>query len=483
MVRELGQVRSEKAIELLSSVATDDFDPEIKRVAWGALSSINSEQAADALLALLKNRDDFVAWEAAKCLGSFSSEKVVDGLIEASNSPFLRSQPAILSLGRIGSDRAVEQLVRVLLEFKPHKDMDSYYAMEALVRLASQRAVDGLIDAWLSDVSITSQRLYLHLAQMKPKRLIEPLCRRLQNSELAPAIRKASAEMLGLIGTENEIPVLESIWRNSDVTEAQVGWSARRAAEQISYEELKRKTERERALEETRAFIGHEFRHALAPLNAYTKMLAAALSESAVDKKELAALVHRIQKQTDKAFELVNQYLDYSRPLDPVFVEADINRLLQESLDEIQTELQSRNIRLRIILEQNAKASVDPTMLTWVLRNILANAVDAIDQDGDLLVESAVVGEYTRIVIRDSGTGIEPALLSKVFDIGYTTKLNARGSGFGLALAKRIVEAHGGSIQITNNENGSGASVSITLPNEHRERTNGRQYSTLIDRG
>src|SRR5207302_4803929 len=105
-------------------------------------------------------------------------------------------------------------------------------------------------------------------------RLIAPLCQRLQDKSLPSDERKTAAGMLGIIGTEKEIPLLKSIWRADD---KEVGYHALRAAEEIALSEFEKKAERERALEETRAFIAHEFRHALTPLNAYVKMLDEAL--------------------------------------------------------------------------------------------------------------------------------------------------------------------------------------------------------------
>ncbi|MGI9104856.1 MAG: ATP-binding protein [Pyrinomonadaceae bacterium] len=294
----------------------------------------------------------------------------------------------------------------------------------------------------------------------------------------------AAAEMLGIMGTESEIPLLESVWRDwGEDSDKEVGWRALRAAEQISHRALKVKAERERALEETRAFIAHEFRHALTPLNAYVKMLDEALTQPEINKEKLSSLTARIRKQTGAAFALVDQYMDYSRPLSPQFAQTDINNLLDESLEEFKAEFENRKIVLHSQFVQNANAEVDKQMLTQVVRNVIANAIQSIDEDGSLAVVTEIDENNVVIIISDTGTGVKVEHLPRIFDIGFTTKSDRRGVGVGLALSKRIVEeAHNGSIAVTNNTDSSGATVIISLPKKQTEMKNGRHDLALADR-
>lgn len=248
--------------------------------------------------------------------------------------------------------------------------------------------------------------------------------------------------------------------------------------------QLEKKDERASAMEETRAFIAHEFRHALTPLNAYVKMLDEALAQPNIDKEKLSSLSARIRRQTDTAFDLVNQYMDYSRPLTPRFALVDINDLLRQSLEEFKAELENRKIVLQSRLVGNAGAEVDEKMLTQVLRNVIGNAIQATDKEGSLVVETNLGEGEVVIAIRDTGTGIKPEHLPHIFEIGFTTKSGVRGAGIGLALSKRIIEeAHNGSIVIDNNPVGSGATVVITLPRKQVEIKHGRHGLAFADRG
>jgi signal transduction histidine kinase len=246
--------------------------------------------------------------------------------------------------------------------------------------------------------------------------------------------------------------------------------------------ELEARAERIRALEETRAFIAHEFRHCLTPLNAYVKMLDEALTQPQDDKDKLLSLTARIRQQTDAAIELVERYLDYSRPLVPHFAKLSISDLLQQSLTEFGADLGKRSIVLRSGLAEDSNAEVDRQMVAQVLRNVIANAIQAMGQEGELTITSELRQEDVAITVRDSGGGIKPEHLAHVFEIGFTTKCNVRGAGLGLALCKRIIEeAHHGTIAIENTTDGTGATVLITLPKKQMEVHNGRQHLAPAD--
>lgn len=482
VAKELANIGSERAIELLEAIMRDDFDPEVQHEAIKALAHIASDKATAALISELRDVRGHRRHEVAQALGELRSDEVVDALFEASKD-YLLGDSAVRSLTKIGSDRAVERLIVVMQDMIHGSGMTSYDALQGLVRIGSDKAIDGLLQAWASSNSILGTRLYLILAQYKPKHLIEPLSSRLQDKTLTSNDRKVAAEMLGLIGSETEIPMLESVWTDwSDESEEsrEVGWSALRSAEGISLRALKIKAERERALEETRAFIVHEFRHALSPLNAYVKMLDEALKQPELDKESLLSLTTRIRKQTNTAFEIVNQYMDYSRPLAPKFREALIRGLVQHSVDEFRVKLEERRITVVTHVEEGLVAEVDEQLIRQVLRNVLDNAIHAIVQDGSLSVTANTSTSNIIIKICDSGQGIKPEHLPHVFEIGFTTLPGVQGAGIGLALSKRLIEeAHHGSITIANNESDPGVCVTLTLPIRQQEVRHGRQHIAL----
>ena len=99
----------------------------------------------------------------------------------------------------------------------------------------------------------------------------------------------------------------------------------------------------------------------------------------------------------------------------------------------------------------------------WVLENLLRNALDAMDAEGTITANVSQEGSYICVDISDTGKGIPPTKVKKVFEPGFTTK--QRGWGLGLSLAKRIIENyHAGKIFVKKSKPGEGTTFSIKLP-------------------
>ena len=105
----------------------------------------------------------------------------------------------------------------------------------------------------------------------------------------------------------------------------------------------------------------------------------------------------------------------------------------------------------------------DPGQLNQVFMNVLANACDAIRDDGKIWITTRTVDSDVTITIRDDGPGIAPDVLAHVFDPFFTTKDVGGGSGLGLAISHTLVGAHGGRIEVESAP-GAGATFRITLP-------------------
>ncbi len=115
----------------------------------------------------------------------------------------------------------------------------------------------------------------------------------------------------------------------------------------------------------------------------------------------------------------------------------------------------------------------DPDRLGQVFLNLLVNAVEAMDGEGEIRIRTWQEADTVRVAIRDTGKGIPAELLRKIFDPGFTTKSN--GTGLGLSICRRIVQQHSGSLQVESEE-GKGATFTVILPiRQSQERNlNGR---------
>jgi len=122
--------------------------------------------------------------------------------------------------------------------------------------------------------------------------------------------------------------------------------------------------------------------------------------------------------------------------------------------------------RVKIVDRTNYEPTIwiDVNKMERVFLNLIKNAFDAMPTKGTLEVSSKQVGENVEIIFKDNGEGMSEQTMSKIFNPLFTTK--AQGMGFGLAICKRIIEAHHGEINVKSTL-GKGTAFTITLPVEH----------------
>ncbi len=125
----------------------------------------------------------------------------------------------------------------------------------------------------------------------------------------------------------------------------------------------------------------------------------------------------------------------------------------------------SKLIDFHFDTDENLKlyAMINPQLFSWVIENLVKNAIDAMDGKGTIRIKvQQKNGKYVQILVSDSGKGIPKNLYSKIFEPGYTTK--RRGWGLGLSLTKRIIEDyHSGKVQVERSEIGKGTTMSVLL--------------------
>ncbi len=184
------------------------------------------------------------------------------------------------------------------------------------------------------------------------------------------------------------------------------------------------------------------------------------------DRPEAIDLINRIQKAQDHLHALYEDVRGYAAPIKLEKAACDLRTIWREAWAHLESVRDAKRAILREAVDgADIACTADAFRLQQVLHNILDNALAA----GTPPVEIEIRAEAAeldgqpalRIAIRDNGPGISPDQRSKIFDPFFTTK--AKGTGLGMAIAKRIVEAHGGRISVGDAE-GPGAIFLITLP-------------------
>jgi PAS domain S-box-containing protein len=210
------------------------------------------------------------------------------------------------------------------------------------------------------------------------------------------------------------------------------------------------------------AGVAHEVNTPLTGVSSYTQMLLGMLSET--DPKH--ALLLKVRRQAERATNIVNNLLNFSRTGDATeFTELDIGRVLDDTLQLLEPQLRGNQIEIvRGYDPDSPQVFGNSGKLQQVFTNLLLNARDAIPAGGSIRISTLPAEDHSlTIEVSDSGIGIAPENVAKIYDPFYTTKGVGRGTGLGLAVSYGIVQEHSGHISVESTP-GQGTIFRITLP-------------------
>jgi PAS domain S-box-containing protein len=219
--------------------------------------------------------------------------------------------------------------------------------------------------------------------------------------------------------------------------------------------------ERLAAIGQTVAGLAHESRNAFQRSQACLELLALEVE----DRPEALELVQRIGRAQDHLHQLYEEVRSYAAPINLDRRTCDLVRLWRDTWEHLDVSRRDKLVTLReTIASADPSAHVDPFAIGQVFRNVFENAMAACPNPGviEIHAEDATLGRHAAICITfsDNGPGLSAEVLPRVFEPFYTTK--TKGTGLGMAIAKRIVDAHNGRIEICNRPEG-GARITITL--------------------
>lgn len=217
-------------------------------------------------------------------------------------------------------------------------------------------------------------------------------------------------------------------------------------------------TERLATLGELMAGVAHEVRNPLTAIRGYVQIIRQQTSLS-VHQEYLSVVL----KEIDSINRVIQQLLDFSRPRQSQWQQVLLNSLIEETLILVQTSGVQARIAFNVEQDKGLPAIVaDRELLKQVILNILINAVQAINARGEIRIRTwQYSATQQAVTIEDNGCGIDLALQKKIFDPFFTTK--ASGTGLGLALSQRIINAHQGDIHVASMP-GCGATFTLILP-------------------
>lgn len=233
--------------------------------------------------------------------------------------------------------------------------------------------------------------------------------------------------------------------------------------------------------------LAHDFNNVLGGIVGTVSLLKYLVEkDKTVSLEKIMSSVETIEKGACRAGNLVNQLLTLSRKKEPLFVSVDLNEALKDVMQICENTF-DKSIKLEMSYhDKKAMVWADATQIQQVVLNLCINASHAMTlmrkmdepQGGTLSVSilnfyadqyfcasqpEAIEGNYWVLKIKDTGVGIEPKFISRIFDPFYTTKTKTQGTGLGLAMVYNIVQQHRGFIDVDSHP-GIGTTFSIYLP-------------------
>ncbi|WP_272699641.1 sensor histidine kinase [Desulfovibrio sp. Fe33] len=179
---------------------------------------------------------------------------------------------------------------------------------------------------------------------------------------------------------------------------------------------------------------------------------------------ELQEAVSDIDRHVERARTVTHRMLGFARRMEPLQEDVDLNMLANQTASFLENETRHRNIQVQTDLDPELPLiTTDANQVQQVILNLLENAIDAIDQDGQITVVTRVDGDNVALDIADSGAGIPKENLTKVFDPFFTTKPTGEGTGLGLSIVYSTLSKLGGTIRV-NSDPGQGTTFTIRLP-------------------
>jgi signal transduction histidine kinase len=215
--------------------------------------------------------------------------------------------------------------------------------------------------------------------------------------------------------------------------------------------------------------VSHELKTPLTLIRMFGETLDTGI---VTDEKKRRDFYSIIRKESERLTHLINNVLDFSRMDTGVkeynFEKADLVEVVRSSLEAYKFHIRENGFEIESLLpDESVMLKIDKDAISQALLNLLSNAVKYSEETKYIMVKVSKDSTSALISVTDSGIGIAKEELKKIFDKFYrvpaSTGKEKRGSGLGLTLAKHIIEAHGGSIEVES-EVGHGSKFTIRIP-------------------
>ncbi|MCL6620764.1 MAG: hypothetical protein K6T55_01570 [Syntrophobacterales bacterium] len=220
------------------------------------------------------------------------------------------------------------------------------------------------------------------------------------------------------------------------------------------------RSERFAAVGEAAAYVSHEIKNPLMVIGGLAHQVARRLE----GQTELQEKLRLIREEVRRLEAFLGDLRDFTRPAQPAFTPVDLNRVIREVEQLLESEARKRGVEIVEDLDSRLPSvPADPNQMKQVLLNLMKNALEAMDGGGRLLLKSGAEEREVWFSVTDTGVGMPPEVQAKIFNPFFTTK--DKGTGLGLAVIHKIITDHHGSIQVESIPE-RGSTFVVKLPKE-----------------
>jgi two-component system sensor histidine kinase HydH len=206
------------------------------------------------------------------------------------------------------------------------------------------------------------------------------------------------------------------------------------------------------------AGVAHEIRNPLSSIKGFAVYFKERLSGNKEDEQTADVMI----AETERLNRVISQLIEFARPLELKKEKIQFVELVQHTIKLIAADAQKNKISVEIDAAADLpEVEVDPDKIKQVLLNIFLNSLAALKDGGKLIIELALKADNLTVIISDNGVGIKKLDLLRIYDPYFTSK--PAGTGLGLAVVQKIMEAHGGKINVESTA-GQGTKVFLFFP-------------------
>jgi len=217
------------------------------------------------------------------------------------------------------------------------------------------------------------------------------------------------------------------------------------------------------------ASIAHEINNPLSGVLVYTQLLAKKMRGDNLSKELALGYLSKMEAELTRSTNLIRNLLDFARQSPPAFRQVNLNDVVNRAFDLAAHSAELQHVQVVKGLDPSLpNLMADFDQLQQVCTNLILNAIQAMPQGGKLTLRTSVNKGQLKIEVQDTGCGISPENMRKLFTPFFTTKREVKGVGLGLAISYGIIQRHHGRIEVQSKE-GEGTTFTIYLPLHHEE--------------